>query len=81
MVSFLDKLVSLSFKLISLEHSVWLLVMKGELDASEGWQLVTVSREDQGGEGGNMSFRQQGEGRGGSKIKDSQGSFAVHSRK
>lgn len=79
MVSFLDKLVSLSFKLVSLEHSVWLLVMKGELDASEGWLLVTVSREDRGG--GNMGFRQQGEGRGGSKIKDSQGSFAVHSRK
>lgn len=46
MVSFLDKLVSLSLELISLEHSVWILVMKGELDVLE--LLVTMSREDQG---------------------------------
>ena len=46
MVSFLDKLVSLSLELLSLEHSVWILVMKGELDALE--LLVTMSREDQG---------------------------------
>lgn len=70
MVSFLDKLVSHSFELISLENSVWILVMKGELDALEGWLLVTMSREDQGR--GDTSFRQQGEGDG-PKIKDSQG--------
>lgn len=68
MVSFLDKLVSLSLELISLEHSVWILVMKGELDVLE--LLGTMSREDQ--DRGGMSFRQEG-GRGGPKIKDRQG--------
>lgn len=78
MVSFLDKLVSLSFELISLEHSMWILVMKGELDALEGWLLVTMSREDQGR--GRHGLR-AAERRGGSKIKASQGSFDIHPRK
>lgn len=68
MVSFLDKLVSLSLELISLEHSVWILVMKGELDVLEGWLLVTMSRENQGwGRHGLQAV-----GRGGPKIKDRQ---------